>query len=214
MARTLKLDIPGPDRRITLDEIREKGWEAVFAPDIPSPLPLVVEIGFGRGEYLRELAANAPEQAHVGIELSFKRVLKMARRMARGEETNVRLVCAPAEQVVREALEPGTVGTFWVNFPDPWPKKRHHKNRLLQAPFVNQLARRLVPGGVLEIATDHEDYAMAVDEVLRHEPLIENTRDVPFVRDIPDRMRTAYELEWRAQGRSLHFWSYRRRLDS
>ncbi len=212
MGRKLKLDIPGPDRRLSVEEVREKGWPAVFAPDVADPLPLVVELGFGRGEFLRHLAAEAPEQAHVGVELSFKRVLKMARRIAREDPGNVRLVCAPAEQVVREVLAPASVRTLWVNFPDPWPKKRHHKHRLLQPPLVAQLARRLVPGGALEIATDHADYAEAIDAALRGERELQNTLGVPFRRDVPGRLHTAYELEWRAEGRPLHFWSYRRRM--
>lgn len=211
VARKLKLDIPGPDRRVTVEEVRDKGWGAVFGPDVSAPLPLIVEIGFGRGEYLRHLAEAEPTRAHVGVEVSFKRVLKMARRVARSDESNLRLICATGEQVIREVLEPGSVGTFWVNFPDPWPKKRHHKNRLLQAPFVTQLARRLVPGGLLHIATDHEEYAEAIDDVLRGEPLLENTLGVAYLDDVPDRIPTAYELEWRAEGRSLHFWTYRRR---
>jgi tRNA (guanine-N7-)-methyltransferase len=210
VARKLKLDIPGPDRRVDVDTVREKGWEAVFSPEVPEALPLVVEIGFGRGEFLRHLAAEAPGQAHLGIELSFKRVLKMARRLARAEEGNIRLFQGTGEKAVREILEPGTVATFWVNFPDPWPKKRHHKHRLLQPAFVAQLATRLVPGGRLEIATDHEDYALAIDAALRAEARLENTLAEPFRRDVPGRLHTAYELEWRAEGRALHFWSYRR----
>ncbi len=211
MARKLKRDIPGPDRRVTVAEVLEKGWPAIFGPDLADPFPLVVELGFGRGEFLRDLAARAPQRAHLGVEASWKRVLKMARRVAPTGERNLRLICAPAEQVVREILPPASVACFWVNFPDPWPKKRHHKNRLLQRPFVAQLAHRLVPGGCLEIATDHEGYAKVIDDALRHEPTLENALDRPFRRDVPGRMRTAYELEWRACGRPLHFWSYRRR---
>lgn len=213
MARKLKLDIPGPDRRVSSEEVREKGWEAVFDPDVARPLPLIVEIGFGRGEFLRALAADAPTRAHLGVELSFKRVLKMARRIAKTDERNLRLFRGTGEQAVRELLGPASVERFWINFPDPWPKKRHHKNRLLQAPLVRQLAHRLIPGGELEIATDHVDYAEAVDEVLRREPMVENALDVPFRDDVPGRMHTAYETEWRAEGRPLHFWTYRRRLD-
>ncbi|MCP3984915.1 MAG: tRNA (guanosine(46)-N7)-methyltransferase TrmB [bacterium] len=214
MARKLKLDIPGPDRRVSVEEVCEKGWEAVFAPDVARPLPLVVELGFGRGEFLRHLAGEASDRAHVGVEISFKRVLKMARRIARGEEGNVRLICGSAERAIREALQPESVSAFWINFPDPWPKKRHHKNRLLQPPFVSQLARRLVSGGRLEIATDHTDYAEAIDLVLAGEPLIENALDVAFRNEVPGRLHTAYELQWRAEGRPLHFWSYRRRSGS
>lgn len=212
MARALKYDIPGPDRRLSVEQVREKGLAALFAPDVPLPLRLVVEIGFGRGEFLRHLAAQAPLVAHLGVEVSFKRVLKMARRIARTDERNIRLLEASGEEVVREILDDGSVETFWINFPDPWPKKRHHKRRLLEPAFVALLARRLVPGGRLEVATDHEEYALAIDEALRGEALLESALPVPFARDVPGRLRTAYEEEWRREGRPLHFWTYRRRV--
>lgn len=197
---------------MSVEEAREKGWEAIFAPDLAPPLRLVVEIGFGRGEFLRHLAAEDPGAAHVGVELSAKRVLKMARRIARAEEGNIRLLEARGEDAVREALAPGSVQAFWINFPDPWPKKRHHRRRLLQAPFVAALAERLAPGGWLHVATDHVGYAEQIDEVLRAAPGLENRQaPAPFVREVPGRMRTAYEEEWRAEGRPLHFWTYRRR---
>ena len=249
MGRALKYDIPGVDRRVSCDEVREKGWPAIFEPDLarppvaaaqprrgaaspPSswsagrspaqgersagprqtpPFPLVVEIGFGRGEFLRDLAARAPGVAHVGIEYSGKRVLKMARRLARLEVKNVRLLQAPAERVVRELLPPASVAAFWINFPDPWPKKRHQRRRLLQAPFVGELAVRLAPGGSLHVATDHADYAEQIDAALAGEPRLENAfAPERFLREVPERMPTAYELEWRAEGRALHFWHYRR----
>ena len=212
MTRKLKYDIPGPDRRVSPDEVREKGWEAIFAPDLRAPLRLVVEIGFGRGEFLQHLAREEPGTAHVGVEVSFKRVLKMARRLARSELGNVRLVEATGEEVVRDLLAPESVAAFWVNFPDPWPKKRHHRRRLLQPAFVARLADRLVPGGELHVATDHVEYAEAIDAVLSGEPLLENAlAPERWLRDVPGRLPTAYELEWRAEGRALHFWSYRRR---
>lgn len=214
MSRTLKTDIPGPDRRVTLDDVRAKGWAALFAPDVPEPLRLVVEIGFGRGEYLRALAAAAPEWAHVGVDLSHRRVLKMARRLAKTEERNIRLIEARAEEVVRDALAEANVETFWVNFPDPWPKKRHQRRRLLQPAFVSALARRLVPGGELHAATDHAEYAAQIDRVLAAEPLLENVLPAPFASEVPGRLRTAYEEIWRAEGRALHFFRYRRRSDA
>jgi tRNA (guanine-N7-)-methyltransferase len=211
VGRALKYDIPGVDRRVTPDAVREKGWEAIFAPDLASPLSLVVEIGFGRGEFLLDLATQAPEVGHVGVEYSAKRVLKMARRLARLEIGNVRLVCATAELVVRELLALASVSAFWINFPDPWPKKRHHKRRLLQAPFAHELALRLVPGGSVHVSTDHAEYAERIDAVLAGDRLLANAlTPEPFARDVAGRMPTAYELEWRAEGRPLHFWHYRR----
>jgi tRNA (guanine-N7-)-methyltransferase len=213
MSRTLKTDIPGPDRRITLEDVRAKGWDALFAPELAAPLAaLVVEIGFGRGEFLRQLAADAPGVPHLGVELSWKRVLKMARRIAKAGDPNIRLVCARGEDVLQEALADASVAAFWINFSDPWPKARHHRRRLVQAPFVRQLAKRLQPGGALHVATDHVAYAEHIDAVLREEPLLENAlAPSAFVAEIAGRPVTAYEAMWRAEGRPLHFFEYRRR---
>jgi tRNA (guanine-N7-)-methyltransferase len=212
MSRSLKYDIPGEDRRVTVAQALEKRWEALFAPSVKQPLPLVVEIGFGRGEFLLDLAAREPETAFVGIEYSFKRVLKMARRLARLELENVRIVEARGEEVVEETLRDASVACFWVNFPDPWPKKRHFKRRLLQPGFVRLLASKLVPGGHLKIATDHPGYAEWIAEILPAVEILENAyAPDPYRRSEAGRLPTAYELLWRAEGRDFHFFDYVRR---
>jgi tRNA (guanine-N7-)-methyltransferase len=213
LTRRLKLDIPGPDRRVALAEAAERGWPALLASDVAQPLPLVVELGYGRGEFLLGLAAASPERAHVGVELSFKRSVKMARRLARSPLRNVRLVQGLAQQVVAEALPDASVACFWINFPDPWPKKRHARRRLIQPQLAASLVRRLVPGGALRIATDDLPYALWIDAVLRGLPELENAHaPQPFAREEQGRMQTAYELEWRALGRPLYFFHYSRRV--
>jgi tRNA (guanine-N7-)-methyltransferase len=208
--RRLRTDIPGPDWRVELAALREPGPDGLFPARLPRPLALVVDVGFGRGELLQALALGAPERAYLGIEYSMKRVLKMARRLAKTGIENVRLVQAGAEAVVAE-LAPESVAAFWVNFPDPWPKKRHHRRRLLQPEFVRALALRLAPGGSLEVATDHEEYAEWIHAVLAAEELLVNRQAPrPFRREPPERPATAYELEWRAQGRPAHYFSYAR----
>ncbi len=212
MTRRLKHDIPGPDWRVAADDARERGWDAIFAGDLDAALPLVLELGFGRGEFLMHLASMSPGLAHVGVEYSAKRVLKLARRLARTELRNVRLVEARAELVVLQCLAPGSVGACWVNFPDPWPKTRHHRRRLLQPELVHELALRLVSAGELHVATDHAGYAEAIDAALSGETLLENlAAPGPWLPEVPGRKPTAYELEWRAEGRPLHFFEYRRR---
>jgi len=212
MTRRLKYDIPGVDWRVTVPEVTERGWPDIFGADVAKPLPLVVEIGFGRGEFLLHLAETEPETAFVGVEYSRKRVLKLARRLARTPTRNVRLVEATAQEVVADALGDDSVSCFWVNFPDPWPKKRHFRRRLIQPDFVAALCRRLAPGGALRISTDHPDYAEWIDEVLREAAGIENRyAPDPFRPEAPGRMPTAYELEWRALGRSFHFFEYAKR---
>ena len=211
MSRTLKHDIPGHDWRITADDVRAKRLEGIFAGEVAQSLPLVLEIGFGRGEFLLGLAEEARGRAFLGVEYSGKRVLKTARRLARTELRNVRLIRAAAEEVTREILPPGSLAAVWINFPDPWPKKRHHKRRLLQPGFVRELAHRLIAGGELHVATDHSAYAEFIAGVLAAEPLLENlAAPEPWLPDVTGRRPTSYELEWRAEGRPLHFFEYRR----
>ncbi|MFQ5417987.1 MAG: tRNA (guanosine(46)-N7)-methyltransferase TrmB [Myxococcota bacterium] len=216
MSRALKYDIPGCDFRVYRDASGEppglEGWREIFAPDVSEPAPFIVDIGFGRGELLIHLANDNPTQAYVGIERSFKRTLKMARRLARLGIGNVRLVEARAEEGITEFFPLGSIACAWINFPDPWPKGRHARRRLIQRPFIHDLALRLVPGGSLNLATDDPSYAAQMAEVLAGEPLLEN-RNAPdaFRGDVTGRIPTAYELEWRAQGRSCHYFAYRRK---
>jgi tRNA (guanine-N7-)-methyltransferase len=211
MPRRLKRDMPGIDRRVTLEDARARGWPALFAGDVARAVPLVVEIGYGRGEFLLARAHEQPEQAFLGIELSYRRSHKIARRVARTELRNLRLAQGAAELWLRDALPDAAVACFWINFPDPWPKARHARRRLIQPELAALLARRLLPGGALRVATDDVAYAEWIDAVLRAEPALENRLASPFVREEPDRTPTAYELEWRAQGRPLHFFRYSRK---
>jgi tRNA (guanine-N7-)-methyltransferase len=219
VTRRFKLDIPGRDHRVTLEEAKAKGWEALFAGDLDTPeaphagpLRLVLEIGFGRGEFLIELARVAPGVAHVGVEISWKRVHKQARRLAKDAIHNIRLVHATGEQAIAELFGPDSLEAVWINFSDPWPKKRHHRRRLVQAPLVAAIAERLVADGILHVATDDVAYAEHIDAVLAAEPRLANTFAPERWRsEVPGRVQTAYEREWRALGRPLHFWAYRRR---
>jgi tRNA (guanine-N7-)-methyltransferase len=216
VSRRLKYDLQGPDWRLAPEELAARGPAACFsrasgAGGRSAPPRLVVDLGFGRGEFLLGLAEKDAEGCYLGVEVSFKRVLKLARRLARAGTANVRLVQATAQQVVGECLPEGAVDCFWINFPDPWPKKRHRRRRLLQPDFVRALVRCLAPGGLLHVATDHVDYAELIDQVLAAEPGLAN-ENAPerFRREVGDRAATAYELEWRAEGRPLHFFTYRR----
>jgi tRNA (guanine-N7-)-methyltransferase len=217
MTRALKYDIPGIDWRVSTEDVRAKGVAAIFADDPRGPsgldasAQLVVEIGFGRGEFVTALARESPGIAHLAIELAFKRVLKFTRRLARTELRNVRLLQERGERAVHELLAPDSVSTFWVNFPDPWPKPRHARRRLLQPEFVHLLATRLRPGGLLQIGTDDLPYALEIAAALEGEALLENPlAPEAWVAEMPGRSPTAYELEWRAEGRPLHFFTRRR----
>ena len=173
--------------------------------------PVVLEIGFGRGEVLIDLAGSDPTRRYLGVEVSRKRVHKVARRVVRAEVSNARLVHATAELLLDRVLSAASIDECWINFPDPWPKKRHHKRRLIRPPVLAQLAEILRPGARLHIATDHPDYAEWMAAALDSTPELENlAAPERWSRTPPNRRKTAYEAEFLAEGRSIAYFEYRR----
>jgi tRNA (guanine-N7-)-methyltransferase len=171
----------------------------------------VLELGFGRAELLLELAQQNPGRTYLGVEVSRKRVLKAGKRAERRELQNVFMIHAPAEYVLERVLPAGVVEEAWVNCPDPWPKKRHWRRRLVQAGLVEWLARALLPGALLHIATDHEGYRDWIAEVMAKQDAFLNLHAPSvFVGARPERRETAYEEEWRAEGRTMAYFDYRR----
>jgi tRNA (guanine-N7-)-methyltransferase len=136
---------------------------------------VVLEIGFGMGETTAAIAAAHPETNFLGVEMHWPGVGALLRRIESARLGNVRLVRRDAVEVVAQQVPRASLAGIHVYFPDPWPKKRHHKRRLLQPAFVHALAERLAPGGYLHVATDWEPYAEAILATLSAEPLLANT---------------------------------------
>ena len=139
--------------------------------------PTILEIGFGMGETTEKIAQSRPEDNFLGVEVFNAGVGSLLRMVEDSQLNNVRIIQHDAVEVVRDMILPDTLAGVHVYFPDPWPKKRHHKRRLLQTPFVQLLASRLAPGGYMHCATDWEEYAGQMLEVLSAEPLLANTAD-------------------------------------
>jgi tRNA (guanine-N7-)-methyltransferase len=137
--------------------------------------PLVLEIGFGMGQSLLEMAAVAPQLNFLGIEVHRPGVGSLLHGLAERELDNVRVYCEDAVEVLRECILDGSLHRVQIFFPDPWHKKRHHKRRLIQPEFVQLLAQKLVPGGHLHLATDWQNYAEQMLQVLTATPLLANT---------------------------------------
>ncbi|HEX4885066.1 MAG TPA: tRNA (guanosine(46)-N7)-methyltransferase TrmB [Casimicrobiaceae bacterium] len=148
-----------------------------FAQAFGRRAPVVLEIGFGMGETTAAIAAAHPERDFVGIEVHAPGVGALLKRIAEQGLANVRIIRHDAVEVVERMIPAGALAGIHVYFPDPWPKKRHHKRRLLKPPFVRALAQRLGPGGYLHAATDWEDYAQEMLATLAAEPLLVNTAD-------------------------------------
>jgi tRNA (guanine-N7-)-methyltransferase len=137
--------------------------------------PVVLEIGFGMGETTAAIAAAQPDVDFVGVEMHLPGVGALLRRVDDAKLTNVRILRNAAVDVGAN-IAPGSLAGIHVYFPDPWPKKRHHKRRLIQPPLVRALAR-LADDGYLHAATDWQPYADEILGVLTAEPTLRNTAD-------------------------------------
>ncbi|MGH8629764.1 MAG: tRNA (guanosine(46)-N7)-methyltransferase TrmB [Burkholderiales bacterium] len=137
--------------------------------------PKILEIGSGMGETTAQIAQANPDKDYVAVEVHAPGVGSLLRRIEALALENVRIIRHDAVEVVRDMIAESTLASVHVFFPDPWPKKRHRKRRLLQPDFVHALARRLVPGGYLHVATDWQDYAESSLAILCAESLLENT---------------------------------------
>ena len=139
--------------------------------------PKILEIGFGMGEATAAIAQARPENDYLGLEVHTPGVGALLKRIAELGLSNVRLVQHDAFEVLQHMIAPATLDGVHIFFPDPWPKKRHHKRRLIQAPLLALLASRMKLGATLHLATDCEDYAQQMLEALRAEPALKNTAE-------------------------------------
>ena len=139
--------------------------------------PVVFEIGFGMGETTATIAANHPELNFIAAEVYTSGVGSLMKRIIDHKLTNIRVIQHDAVEVLTHMVALSSLHGVHIYFPDPWHKVRHNKRRLIQAPFVSHLSERIQVGGYLHCATDWEDYAVQMLDVLSKEPLLKNTVD-------------------------------------
>ncbi|MBK1692507.1 tRNA (guanosine(46)-N7)-methyltransferase TrmB [Ectothiorhodospira mobilis] len=166
--------------------------------------PVTLEIGFGNGESLAQMAAADPERDFLGVEVHRPGVGHLLQRLEDLGLDNVRVASHDAVELVREQIPEAGLDCVQVFFPDPWPKKRHHKRRLIQPAFVQQLRRGLRPGGRLHLATDWEDYARHMLEVMTAAEGFVNT--APEDGFAPRGERPLTKFEQRGQGLGHGVW--------
>ncbi|MEE4273288.1 MAG: tRNA (guanosine(46)-N7)-methyltransferase TrmB [Thermoanaerobaculales bacterium] len=179
-------------------------WSEVFG----RTAPVDVEIGSGKGKFLLELAAERPDRDILAVERSGKYHRLCCDRAARRGIANVRLLRTTAEDLLFRLLEPASVGNFFVLFPDPWPKKRHHKRRLITTDVVAALHRALVPGGRLLVKTDHEGYSEVISEVLAAAEDFDVLDPDEAYAGLPV---TGFEHKYRIEGRPIYPFALRKR---
>lgn len=172
--------------------------------------PLVVEIGSGQGHALVHAAQAAPERDFLGVEVFRAGLARTMLDADRAGLRNVRLVEANAPEVLEHLLPPSSVTELWIFFPDPWHKSRHVKRRLVTDEFARVAARALVPGGMLRLATDWEDYALQMRAVLDAAPAFTRDFSGPWAERFEGRVLTAFERKGERAGRSIRDLGYRR----
>ncbi|HKY00788.1 MAG TPA: tRNA (guanosine(46)-N7)-methyltransferase TrmB [Steroidobacteraceae bacterium] len=175
------------------------------------PAPRVLEIGFGNGDTLVELAAAAPDMDFIGVEVHPPGVGHCLLEIESRGLRNVRVIVHDAVEVMAQQVAPPSLDEVLLYFPDPWPKKRHHKRRIVQPAFAALVADRLKPGGVFRLATDWEPYAAWMLEVLGASPELENVATDGGCVERPGRIATRFENRGRRLGHAVFDMEFRRR---
>jgi tRNA (guanine-N7-)-methyltransferase len=208
MARPLKIEAPelrlDPERAV-----EQLDWCEVFG----RTGPVEVEIGIGKGRFLLEAAQLRPEVSHLGVEWANKYLRIAESRALRRGLKNVRFARVDATELVCRATPDASVRAYYVFYPDPWPKKRQQKRRFFQPKTVEHLARTLVPGGCLHVATDHEEYWSVIEPLVDGDERFERLAEFggaafPLPTEAP---LTNFEAKYGREGRSRHRASWRRR---
>jgi tRNA (guanine-N(7)-)-methyltransferase len=183
-------------------------WTALFG----AARPLILEIGFGSGTFLRHLARQHPDASLIGLEISNQSLLKMERAIVRERLSHVRVIHSRAETALAHLFEPGSLSEVHINFPDPWFKHGHAHRRLMQRDTLDALVSRMRPGARLYLATDIVDYAEMSAELLASTPGLTNCLVCPWADAQPGRVATKYEARARAEGRTCHYFTHERNM--
>ncbi len=166
-----------------LDAYLDK-WSITYRPErldldqaFERSAPTILEIGFGMGETTEQIALARPQDNFLGVEVFNAGVGALLKRIEGSALQNVRIIQHDAVEVLRDMIAPNSLAGVHIYFPDPWPKKRHHKRRLIQPPLIELLSSRMAPGAYLHCATDWEHYAVQMLEVLSAEASLVNSAE-------------------------------------
>jgi len=172
----------------------------------PKPVKLEVDLGCGKGRFLITRALAHKNTCFLGIDHRQTRILKVERAAFRLKLDNIRLLCAENYLAVEHLIPPQSVSVYYIFFPDPWPKRRHHRRRLFDARFLNSIQRTLYPNGTIHIATDYLDYFSIIKNILAADSRFAECK--PFVP--PENERTNFELVFLGQNKPIWRCSFKK----
>lgn len=191
------------------------GLHALPASFVESHSPLILEIGFGMGDSLLEMATHDPASYYVGIEVHVPGIGRLVNEADRRGVQNLRVFCADAYDVLELCIPPASLDRVQLFFPDPWHKSRHHKRRLVQEPFIDLVVAKLKPSGIFHMATDWTPYAEAALDTLSRNLGLENCSKASDGYSMRPAYRpdTKFERRGKALGHSVHDILFRKRID-
>lgn len=179
-------------RVIPSDWVGPLTLESIFGR---KPAALEVDLGSGKGRFLLARAARHPEFFYLGIDCLLLRILRVEREARRRQLANVRLMYVESCYAVSYLLPPRSVAAYYIFFPDPWPKRRHHRRRLFDEGFLNALDKTLIPGGAIHVTTDHMDYFESIRKTFMSDSRFES---IPPFEPLEEE-RTDFELWYMSQ---------------
>ncbi len=194
-----------------MDPWEQLAWPTIWDELFTRKAPLVLEIGFGNGDFLVEMAKRQPEKNYIGIEVSWTSIQHLLKRIDQTDLPPIRVLQGDAVALLECLFASNTIDEIYVNHPDPWRKERHWSRRFIQSKNVALLADRLKPQGRLTIATDHQAYSEWISDVLTGQSdLVSEYAPKAEVSDLPERIRTKYEMKARAQGIPIHYFVWKK----
>ena len=190
-----------------LDIDKWPDWEVQFGNNHP----LKLEIGFGMGSFLIEMSAQEPKTNFIGMDFYHKGIRKLMTRIKKLQLENIRVAYGDVRSKIPLLFKDGELETVYINFPDPWPKKRHVKRRLIKPDFVKLIGQKLVPEGQIYLATDSEPYANEMLEYFNADPLFQNCDPgLGFMENRTSLPKTKYEKNFIKAGHRIYYLEYSR----
>lgn len=183
-------------------------WKELFS----AVRPLIIEIGCGKGEFLAQLAKRETQFNFLGIERIPERVEKSQKKCLRLQVDNVVFIHGNGEDIIPAWFKEQRVSKFLIQCPDPWPKRRHHKRRLVQGAFIQGMFQCLVPDGIVHINTDHEEYALFILEQMEQSGLFINSLGPKqWALETNEPIETIHHIKFKKIGRVIHYMTFQKK---
>lgn len=186
-------------------ELKDDDRELDLTAIVPEGMPLEIEIGCGNGRFLAARATKNPTIAYIGIERMMERIRRCSKKAHRDNLVNLTFLRVEAGRFVRDLLPDDRVQAMYLFFPDPWPKRRHHKHRFFQREMCDTLARIFIPGGCMYISTDHEEYFKEMYRYLSED--VRFTEIEPLLREADE--QTDFERLFLSKGDAIYNCAFR-----